>query len=187
VSARLVPLIAVCALLSLGAGQCGAPPDEQTGAAGTGGPAPGVCDCPAPRVPVAHLPLECLCTAASTGALTGAFLCSRSVADLAADARCDDGKPAFMNRGCGKTSYEPGGGFAGIVFTYGASSREPIGVFLSAATPFGPCATGGVTSYVYGEGLFDPGHPAASGVGDCATITGCVLCGPSDVPGPRCQ
>jgi hypothetical protein len=136
---------------------------------------------------LARLPLECLCAWSPPGALSGAFLCSRSTADLMADSRCSDGKPAYRNTGCGKTSYEPGGGFGGTVFTYGASSRAPIGVFQSAAAPFGPCAAGGVTSYVYGDNLFAPGHPASSGVGDCATVTGCVICGPSDVPGPRCE
>lgn len=184
-----MPLIVVVAFLSLGAGECGAPTDDQTtGAAGTGGTQqpPPVCTCPGAPATVAHLPLQCLCTMTTAGRLTGAFLCSRTIADLTADARCNDGKPAYLNTGCGKLSLEPGGGFAGHVFTYNAA-HDLIGVFQVADQPFGPCAAAGVVNYVYGEGLFPTGFPAAAAADTCATVTGCLLCGPSDVPGPRCQ
>jgi hypothetical protein len=183
---QLVPLIAIVALCSLGAGECGAPPDETTGGAGTGGPAP-TCICPTAPATVAHLPLECLCTASSTGPLNGAFLCSRTVADLTADARCASGGAAFRNMGCDKVSYEPGGGFGTLVFTFRAGGHLPSGVFTTGSTPFGPCAAAGATTYVYGDVLLPVGHEAATAAEACATETGCVICGGSDVPGPRCQ
>jgi hypothetical protein len=180
-------VIVLAALLSMGAGECGSPPDETTGAAGTGGPAPS-CVCPAAPATVAHLPLSCLCAMAQVGPRDGAFLCSRSIADLTADARCYDGRPAYRNAGCSKVSYQPAGGFGDLVFTYYANSGLPIGVYVTnAGAPFGPCAAAGVTDYVYGEGLFPTGHAAAAPADTCASITGCVLCGGSDVPGPRCQ
>jgi hypothetical protein len=179
-------LIAIVALCSLGAGECGAPPDDPTGAAGTGGPAP-TCTCPAAPATVAHLPLDCLCTASSTGPLNGAFLCSRTVADLVADARCAGGGAAYRNTGCDKVSYEPGGGFGGLVFTFRTNGHVPSGVFQTGGTPFGPCAAAGVSTYVYGEALLRVGHEAAVASDECASLTGCVLCGGSDVPGPRCQ
>lgn len=177
---RLAPWVAAAALLTLGAGPCGAPPEEEPFDAGRGDVAAPVCTCPAGPATVAHLPLECLCTASTWGS----FLCSRTTADLVADAHCGDGKPAFRNLGCSKVSYEPGGGFAGSVFTYRQSGGFPIGILQ---TGDGPCAAAGVTSTVYGEGLFPAGHPAAAAADACADVTGCVLCGPSDVPGPRCM
>lgn len=180
-------VIIAAALLSLGAGECGAPPDDMTtGAAGTGAPAP-TCVCPDAPATVAHLPLACVCAMAQVGPRDGAFLCSRTTADLVADATCDDGRPAFRNAGCSRVSYQPAGGFGDIVFTYQGTTGVPIGIYLTnAGAPFGPCAAAGVSEYVYGTGLFPPGHQAASS-DTCGSITGCVLCGGSDVPGPRCQ
>jgi hypothetical protein len=180
-------LVVVAALLSLGAGECGTPPDDTTtGAAGTGAPSP-ACACPETPTAVLRQPLECVCALSAVGPRDGAFLCSRSIADLTSDAYCADGRPAYKNQGCSKVSYQPAGGFGDIVFTY-RNGGLPIGVYLTnAGTPFGPCAAAGVTEYVYGEGLFPPGHQAAGAADTCASITGCVICGGSDVPGPRCQ
>jgi len=172
------------ASLAAGALACSLPPNDADGGNDGGTDvAPPVCTCPVAGVTVANLPLACLCTSGDVGM----FLCSQTVADVMAESNCNDGSAAFQNMGCGEVSYEPGGSFAGNVLTFGSSGRNPIGVFQTSDAPFGPCAAGGVTTYVYGQALLPATHPAATAADACPGITGCVICGGNDVPGPRCM
>jgi hypothetical protein len=187
----------VVALLWLGLGlasslaACSSTPADpkQDAASMADAPPPPVCPCPTSPATSVHFQLACLCE----GSSAGAFLCSRTVADLTAAATCTDGKSAYRNIGCNKVAYEPGRDFAGNVLTYrsvaGSSGGGglPIGVFQFASAPFGPCAAAGVSNYVYGEVLLAQGHPAAVPGDQCATIMGCKLCGPATDPTAMCM
>jgi hypothetical protein len=153
----------------------------QGGAGGAAGQGDAACACPSPLAPgaTAHLPLACLCGASTQGQ----FLCTRTDADLRADASCGAGETDVRVTGCGKVSYQLGEGYAGSVLVLSKTTGAVVGVYEFSDTPFGSCAAFG---YVYGEGLFPMGVAVAAPADACAQLDTCALCGTPTSTTPAC-
>jgi hypothetical protein len=165
---------------------CSTPPVDPgsgaSGAAGAGGQAGATsvsCVCPAGAPAVVHLPLACQCQLSTQGN----FYCTRSLADVRADARCADGETDVRAMGCSKISYALGGGYTGSVIVFSTQADAVVGVYQHSDTPSGPCLA---NDYVYGEGLFPLGTAVAAPADTCAQFTSCALCGTPTSTTPAC-